>query len=88
MMTAQQGILAGILALAALIWSWISRGRKVNDLTQELKIQPGQIEIARTQKELDVQRKEAEQKAADYQSLVASNPELTAKLGIGNKPNP
>lgn len=89
MMTTQQGLLAGILAIAALVWSWISRGRKITDLNQELKIQPGQIEIAHTQKELDVEAKHAAEAAANYDSLVASNRELIAKLGLNtNKPNP
>lgn len=89
MMTAQQGILAGLLAIAAFVWSWISRGRKIQDLKTELQIQPGAIEIARTKEQLDVQSKEAAKAAKDYESLVASNPELAAKLGIGtNKPNP
>lgn len=90
MMSTQQGLLAGILALAALVWSWISRGRKVQDLNQQLKLQPGQLEIARTQKELDVEAKTAAAAASDYQSKLAANPELAAKLGLGspNKPNP
>ena len=86
-----QSFLLGLGALAALtFYGWVKRGKRIDSLQNQLELQPGQLELNRLKAENDEKSKQSDIDKQDYDNLVASNPDLAAKLGLGrdNKPNP